>query len=321
MIPLGSNVLYELHKDLRKLSHRFLGHLFDPQRDIVLVTGGCAGLGREIVAQFVEKGARVVVLDLQEPTAESRVDTACYFRCNVSEPAELAAVCEQIRLQIGVVTVLVNNAGVARGKTVLELEIAELEQTIKTNLLLSFYTAKVFLPGMLELKRGYVVTVGSVLGYMSPARLSAYGASKAGLVAFHESLTYELGPPLVSPHGVKTLLLCPGQMRTELFRGVKTPLPLLAPELEPRCVARALVTALELGRRGEIKLPFYGNFLPVFRAVPWPITEAARYFLGIDASVRTFREAVSRIVSREASTHALEQNLLNQVSPQCVQTA
>lgn len=319
-MELGNLLLYSAHRQMRQLSHCLLGHLFDPLLDVIVITGGCSGLGHEIVAQLAKKGARVAVLDLRTPSADSRVEGVSYFKCNVGNFEELAAALAQITAQMGVATVLINNAGVAGGKTVLELEIAEIEETIRTNLLLSFFAVKVFLPGMIERKRGYVVTVGSVLGYMLPARLSAYGASKAGLVAFHELLTYELGPPLLTPLGVKTLLVCPGQMRTELFRGVKTPLLLLAPELEPAHVAREIVRALELGRRGEIKLPLYGKFLPVFRAVPWPVTEVARYLLGIDSSVRTFREAVSRIVSREASNHALGRSSVHQASSRSAQT-
>ena len=90
-------------------------------------------------------------------------------------------------------------------------------------------------------------------------------------------------------------------MKTDLFRGVRTPWSLVAPELEPAAVAQNVVHCLELGERGEIQMPFYGKFLPVYRAIPWPVAELARHLSGIDRSMRTFREAVSRMVSREAS--------------------
>lgn len=300
-VPIPTSVLYRAHKSVRKLSHRLVGHSLDHQIDVVVVTGGCSGLGKEVVARLASTGTKVAVLDIRVPDESEKVPSVLYVQCDVSKPEDIIASHHTIKTHFGRVSVLINNAGVANGKPLLELDFAEIARTITVNLLLSFYTIKVFLPDMLAMHRGYIVTIGSVLGYMSPARLSAYGASKSGLVALHESLTYELGPPLRSPHGIKTLLVCPGQMRTDLFHGVMTPSSLLAPELDPGYVASKVVRALESGRRGEIKLPFYGNILPIFRAVPWPVTEAARYWSGIDSSMRTFKESVSRIISREQS--------------------
>lgn len=301
MMPITSSLFYRAHKDFRKLSHRIVGHSLDPKIDVAVVTGGASGLGREVVVLLAARGVRVAVLDVKIPSQDQCVQGTKYYQCDVSNPDQIISTKEKINSDLGVVSVLINNAGVANGKLLLDLDYEEIDKTIQVNLLLSFYTTKVFLPAMMELNRGYIITIGSVLGYMSPARLSAYGASKSGLVALHESLTYELGPPLLNPHGIKTLLVCPGQMRTDLFRGVLTPSSILAPELDPKYVAAKVVKALELGRRGEIRLPFYGNFLPVFRAVPWPVTEAARYLSGIDNSMRTFKESISRIISREPS--------------------
>lgn len=111
---------------------------------------------------------------------------------------------------------------------------------------------------------------------------AAYGASKSGLIGLHESMTYELGPPLGSSTGIKTLLVCPGQLRTSLFNGVNTPSSIFAPELEPSFVAQKIVRALECGRRGEIRMPFYGHFLPLFRSMPWPIVQVVRLVSGMD---------------------------------------
>ncbi|EEQ39193.1 putative uncharacterized oxidoreductase [Clavispora lusitaniae] len=298
-MSLPSSLIYRVHRQLRKLSHRLVGHTYDAKRDIVLVTGGCSGLGHHLVTEFAARGSRVVVLDVAEP--RNPVRNVTYYRCDIGSMDNVLACHERIKADIGIVTVLVNNAGITGGQTVLDLSVADIDKTVRVNLLSNFYTIKVFLPDMLKESRGYIVTIGSVLAYMSPARLSAYGASKAGLVALHESLTYELGPPSVNSRGIKTLLVCPGQMKTDLFRGVRTPWSLVAPELEPAAVAQNVVHCLELGERGEIQMPFYGKFLPVYRAIPWPVAELARHLSGIDRSMRTFREAVSRMVSREAS--------------------
>lgn len=279
--------MYRIHRRAKGYSHTLIGHTFDPNRDIVLVTGGALGLGKEVALRFAEKKAKVAVLDIVVPPPAEQLAGVSYYQCDVSDSSEVAACHLQIKHDIGPVTVLVNNAGVVKGVSVVDSSFEDIERIIRVNLFSNFYTVKVCLPDMLQQQRGYIVTIGLVLGYMLPARLSAYGASKSGLVALHESLTYEIGPPLATPRGVKTLLVCPGQMKTSMFRGVKTPSTLFAPELDPVHVARKIVDALELGCRGEMKLPLYSNFVPFFRGFPWPVTEIARRYLGIDTSVRS----------------------------------
>ncbi|KAG7193657.1 uncharacterized protein KQ657_000342 [Scheffersomyces spartinae] len=250
---------------------------------------------------MAETGGKIAVWDVNLPPIEKRIPNVYYYKCDVSDVQSVQKVYSTLKCQVGPVTLLINNAGITSGKTVMDLSFDEIEQTVQVNLLSSFYTIKTCLPDMLALKRGYIVTVASVLGYMSPARLSAYGASKAGLIALHESLTYELGPPSISPNGVKTLLVCPGQLQTGLFKGVKTPSTVFAPELEPKYVASKVRHAVELGRKGELRIPFYGNFLPILRAVPWPIVEIARCISGIDKSMQNFERKSGKLLSKANS--------------------
>lgn len=307
--------LYRFNKSYKLLSDLLVGMMFDPLIDIVLITGGATGLGREITKLFIHANAKVVVFDIvvPEPDSDDYVFGVHYYKCDVSNRKEITQNAEIVKQEVGPVTILINNAGITSGKTVLDLSFDEIENTLAVNLLSNFYTTKLFLPGMLELKRGYIVTIGSILGYMSPARLSVYGASKSGLIAFHESLTYELGPPSFNNTGVKTLLICPGQMKTTMFNGVKTPSSLLAPELDPKVVAKVVFDSVSLGRRGEIKIPFYGNILPIMRAFPWPITQSVRYFSGMDASMKRF-VGKTRVIASHQNLAIMKSALLNSAS-------
>ena len=297
--------LYRANRLFLNASNLIVGMLFDPEKDIVLVTGGASGLGFEIVNTFKRKGAKVVVFDIVVPEINSKnyVDGVYYYKCDVSNVNEVRNCANEVLNNIGIVTILINNAGITTGETLLNLSFDKIEKTMAVNLLSSFYTIKTFLPDMLNIKRGYIVTIASTLGYMSPARLSAYGASKSGLIALHESLTYELGSPTLNTTGVKTLLICPGQLKTHLFEGVRSPSTLFAPEMDPKDVARQVLKAVTYGCRGEIKLPFYGNFLPIFRSVPWPIVAMMRYISGIDTSMKQFKE-VGKISSAYVSEKA-----------------
>lgn len=297
------SLMYKANKSARNLSDLIVGNYFEAHRDLVLITGGNGGLGRELVKLFYDRGAKVIILDVNE--IDNLPENVVFYKCDVSNRQELWQTYEQIKQDHGIVTILINNAGITQGKKLLDLEYEEIEKVISINLLSSFYTIKTFLPDMLSIKRGYIITVGSVLGYMSPARLSAYGASKSGLIALHESLTYELGPPSFNISGVKTLLLCPGQLKTNMYRSVSTPSKLFAPELDPSYVSKKLIEAIELGRRGEIKLPFYGKFMPVFRAFPWPVVEFIRNISGIDQSMESFKNHAISLGNRTSSLLSL----------------
>lgn len=307
--------IYWINYIFRQLSNLLIGTILEHKFDLALVTGGGSGLGKEFVLQLVSRKVRVVVLDITIPQETERVVGVTYFKCDVSNREHVLEVQKQVQLSIGIVTILINNAAIATGKPLLDLSFQEIEKTIQTNLMSSFYTIKAYLPSMILIERGYIVTIASVLGYMSPARLSAYGASKSGLIALHESLTYELGSPTFSSNGIKTLLVCPGQISTTMFKGVRTPTQIFAPELDPKFVASYVILAILQGRRGEIKLPFYGKFLPLFRAFPWPIVALARKLSGIDKSMANFKAKVSRVASSVSSMISRSRNGSSENSP------
>lgn len=280
--------VYHLNRAYLDLSNLLIGIIFDPKRDIVLVTGGASGLGKEIAELFHSTGAKVVIFDINIPDIldPNYIPDVHYFECDVSNKNQIREQANVVFKAIGTVTILINNAGIVNGDTLLQLSFEQIEKTVQVNLLSSFYTIKTFLPKMLDIKRGYIITIASTLGYMSPARLSAYGASKSGLIALHESLTYELGSPSFNTTGVKTLLVCPGQLKTKMFDGVKIPSTILAPALEPKQVADEILKAVKLGKRGEMKLSFHGNFLFFFRSAPWPLVAISRYWSGIDNGMK-----------------------------------
>jgi short-subunit dehydrogenase len=128
---------------------------------------------------------------------------------------------------------------------------------------------------------GTIVNVSSVLGHLSAAGLSDYAASKAGLSALHRTLEAELR---VSGHDemVKMLLVETGQTSTPLFESIKTPNKFFAPVLEPVHVAQKIITAIDEGRGGIIRMPAFAAFIDWYAVLPASIQRLARYLSGID---------------------------------------
>ena len=121
-----------------------------------------------------------------------------------------------------------NNAGVARGKKVLEGSDADLRLTFEVNALAHFRTVREFLPTMAARNHGIIVTVASYAALMAVPGMVDYGASKAASVVLHEGLSAELSA--TAPR-VRTILVCQGHVRTPLFEGYDTGSPFLVPTL------------------------------------------------------------------------------------------
>lgn len=284
--------------------HNFL---LEIDKNVAVITGGCGGLGRCLATQLINRGIKTIVLDIALPPLSDRIPDVCYIRCDVTDFSQMQLAASEISARFGLVTILINNAGIVRSHSLLDMSENDIQLVLRVNLYASFITIKTFLPGMLTLGRGYIVTIASVLGHLAPARLSAYGASKAGLIAMHESLTAEIRTsyaPKSSGSRIRTLLVCPGQMQTAMFQGVCTPSSLFAPVLTPNNVAHRIVEMLFDGCEGTLFMPLYAHFIPLLRMMPARITEFARYLSGIDNAMNSLDECANHTSGSCASVLA-----------------
>ncbi|KAK9456796.1 hypothetical protein V1511DRAFT_509480 [Dipodascopsis uninucleata] len=287
---LSTGSLYNLLRGYSNVS------TIDPELDIALVTGGSAGLGHNIVKELRAKKIPVVVLDVQDP--DEKVEGVYYMKCDISSREQVNDAAYVIKQEIGDITILINNAAITHGKTIIDLSLDDIDKTVGVNLLSHFYTIKAFLPGMLKLHRGCIVTVASVMGYIGPVKLSAYAASKGGLVSLYESLTYELGPNAATGSGIRTILVATGQLHTRLFEGVNTPSHIVAPVQNTKDVATRIMLALVRGEQGRITMPTYARFMPLMRILPRPAMTVARYLTGIDRGMDTFLGSTNGLNTR-----------------------
>lgn len=181
---------------------------------------------------------------------------------------------------------LINNAAIVVGKRLLDMDMAEVEKSLFTNLLSSFYTLKTFLPSMIRGENGgTIVTISSVIGKVGAAHLTDYAAAKAGLIGLHNSLTAELRE---SHPEIRTILVTPGQLSTPLFYGVQTPNSFLAPVVEPVDVAKEIINCIDNGLAESISMPLYSRLMDWYNVLPLGLQRVARRLAGVDTAMKSF---------------------------------
>lgn len=111
-----------------------------------------------------------------------------FFLADITSTAKIAEVAEEIRTHVGHPTIIVNNAGVARGATILDGTENDVRFTFDVNILAHFWILKEFLPHIAKNNHGHVVTVASVAGYQTSPQLVDYGATKAAAISLHEGM-------------------------------------------------------------------------------------------------------------------------------------
>ena len=212
----------------------------------VLVTGAASGLGKAMAAGFAAAGARVLHTDLIAPDAEHALSL------DVTDDAAWARARAWVEEHWGGLDVLVNNAGVAGAGRIETVPMEDWHWIVETNLLSAVRGCRTFVPLLKAQRSGHVVNVASLAGLLTPPTMSSYNVSKAGVVALSDTLRSEL-----APFGVRTTLVCPGFVRTNLASSARSSDPALGDltaklvtrsELSPEDVAAKVVSAVDRGR-------------------------------------------------------------------------
>ncbi|KFP28466.1 Epidermal retinol dehydrogenase 2, partial [Colius striatus] len=189
--------------------------------EIVLITGAGSGIGRLLSLKFASLGATVVLWDVnQEGLKETsrlarELGTARVhsYICDCSKRQEVYRVADQVKKEVGDVSILVNNAGIVTGKMFMDAPDSLMEKNMEVNTMAHFWTYKAFLPAMMASNHGHLVSIASSGGV-------AYCASKFAAVGFAESVDLEMKD--LGRTGVKTTIVCPYLINTGMFDGSRT---------------------------------------------------------------------------------------------------
>jgi NAD(P)-dependent dehydrogenase (short-subunit alcohol dehydrogenase family) len=186
---------------------------------VAVVTGGARGIGLAIAHWFVEHGHRVALIDIDGPTLEATVAAFADERkviglhADVSKPDQVQWAFLEIDRRLGRVDALVNNAGVAVFKPILETSYEEWRHVLGTNLDGAFLCTQACAPLMKRSGGGAVVNIASISGLRASTLRVAYGTSKAALIHLTKQQAVELGNV-----GIRVNAVCPGPVETEMAK-------------------------------------------------------------------------------------------------------
>jgi len=198
---------------------------------VAIVTGAGRGIGRGIVEKLAALGARVVISDIDEGSAQETArdigSQAVGLRVDVTSKASVEAMVQEVMDHFGRVDVLVNNAGWDKVGPFLESDESDWEKIIEINLYGMLHCCKAVLPVMVAQGSGKVVNIGSDAGRVGSSGEAVYSATKGGVIAFTKTLAREM-----ARYKINVNCVCPGPADTPLFAELGQDQPRLREALE-----------------------------------------------------------------------------------------
>jgi len=236
------------------------------------VTGGGRGIGRAIAHRLARTGVAIGIVDLDGTTARAVANEiaiaggrAVAADADVADLVAVQAAVRAVEEGLGPLDVLVNNAGWDRMALFVDSEPSFWERVIAINYKGALNVTHTVLPGMIDRKRGRIVTVASDAGRVGSTGEAVYSGCKAALIGFSKALARE-----VARHGITVNAVCPGPVDTQLLADV------MAGERGQKIVA-GMTRAIPMGRLAKPE--------DVAGAVAYLASEEAAYVTGQTVSV------------------------------------
>ncbi|MDB5724100.1 MAG: family NAD(P)-dependent oxidoreductase [Novosphingobium sp.] len=238
---------------------------------VAVITGAGSGMGRSMALRLAEDSAKIAIWDINGEGAEETArlvreagGTAIAITADCSNTAEIKAAAAQTRAELGKITILINNAGIAPFTPFLEIDEALLEKVLRINLMGPFIVTQEIVPDMIEAKWGRIVNITSSSVQSGSALQTHYTSSKGALLGFTKCLAVALGE-----HGITANMIPPGSIDTPMLRGAEI--------MQKPGVIEAYGAALPVGRIGQGE--------DIAAAAAFLVSEEAGYMTGQTISV------------------------------------
>jgi NADP-dependent 3-hydroxy acid dehydrogenase YdfG len=190
----------------------------------ILITGAASGLGLAMAKKYASAGWAVCIADIQEQEGgqvatqlSEQFDNDCFFHLlDINNEDQWQNLVNTVVERWSGLDALINNAGVASGGTIDSLSLKDFQWTVDINLMGTVKGCYFCVP-LLKDSQGLLVNVASMAGLVHMRNMSAYSASKAGVVALSETLLSEL-----SPFGIKVSVVCPASFPSNLLSTIRS---------------------------------------------------------------------------------------------------
>ena len=249
---------------------------------VVLITGASSGIGRGLALELARRGAKLGLVArraelLEEIVSEIEKENgkAIALAADVQDAAATRNVADQLRAEFGPIDILIANAGIGTTTDAAELDAAEVARIFGVNVIGAASSVSAVVPEMVKRGSGQLVAISSIAAYRGLPKSASYGASKAALSSFFESLRLDL-----KPKGIEVTIIHPGFIKTPLTAGRKAQMPYL---MELDYAVKKIIHAIEKKRKSY--------------AFPWQLASIVRLGMLMPnalydrlASKRSYRE-------------------------------
>jgi gluconate 5-dehydrogenase len=198
---------------------------FSLKGKVAFVTGACYGIGFAIASAFAQAGAKIVFNGLNAEHVEKAMEDyrkagidAHGYVCDVTDADSIENLVKKINQEVGVIDVLVNNAGIIKRIPMLDMKPEEFRQVIDVDLTAPFIVSKAVIPGMIEKGHGKIINICSMMSELGRETVSAYAAAKGGLKMLTRNIASEYGAYNIQCNGIG-----PGYIETPQTAPLRVP--------------------------------------------------------------------------------------------------